>query len=230
MWTHYRKMLEPNQLKFDWNQEYAHAQLEINILSGTCIQYSQCQLLWHLTAVHFTLNMFKYSLEECPHSLEHSVAWTWPLVAMFTSKTHKDYHNRERTHGMSEPLGMLIRCSVTNWQLIITRPVGSDEGKEPRALSRGGDPRNWLVRACIGRASCRYVVRQAGCVYLNAGIRVIVGRGRALHQRQLPAGPRDRNIHQAQSAERGRDRRRYKRWTSHCSRDRGRHAPDKTLV
>lgn len=78
-------------------------------------------------------------------------------------------------------------------------------------MSRGGDPRNWLVGACIGRASCRYVVRQAGCVYLNAGIRVIVSRGRALHQRQLPAGPRDRNIRQAQSAERGRGRRRYGR-------------------
>lgn len=78
-------------------------------------------------------------------------------------------------------------------------------------MSRGGDPRDWLVGACIGRASRRYVVRQAGCVYFNAGIRVIVGRGRALHQRQLPAGPRYRNIRQAQSAKRGRDRRRYER-------------------
>ena len=152
----------------------------------------------------------------------------WSLCSHLN--TCKDCHNRERIHGMSEPSGMLIRCSVTNWQLIVTWPVGDDEGKEPRAVSRGDDPRDWLVGACIGRASCRYVVRQAGCVYLNAGIRVIVGRGRALHQRQLPAGPRDRNIHQAQSAERGRGRRRHGRWTSHCSRDRGRHAPDKTLI
>jgi hypothetical protein len=124
---------------------------------------------------------------------------------------------------------MLTRWSAMNWPLNITRPVRGDEGKEPRAVSRSGDPRDWLVGACIGRASCRQVVRKAGCVYFNTWLRVTVGGGRTLHQRQLPAGPRDRDIRQAQSAERARDRR-HGRWTSHCSRDRGGHAPGITHV
>lgn len=96
-------------------------------------------------------------------------------------------------------------------------------------MSGDGDPRDWLVGACIRGTSCWQVVRQAGCINLYAGLRVTVGGGRALYQRQLPAAPRDRNIRQAQSTERGRDRR-YGRWTSHCSRDRGGHAPGKTHV